>query len=232
MLELKYNDISSRVKEFDYDHYLCSIFSPSLMRERIVTLNCFNYELSRVRRSVSDPLLGQIKLQWWRDELVGISKNGSELSGHPLSGMLGEFINRESDQINMCISIVMAYQENILSPKLIEEKLDGLIQFYADTWGRLAKLQLNTLGITDELTIYVAESITIGWALMDYIRTATERFSCGISVVPKDLERHNSLGTCKISTSKKKQCYSLNTAAGAPSWLCLSRCVRSTTCIF
>ena len=172
------------------------MFSPPLIRERLIALNCLNYELGRISSSVSDPLLGQIKLKWWHDELMSISNNASEVSGHPLSGILAKFIDTKTNHINVCVSIIAAYQENILSSEVKEETLDSLIQFYTETWGALSKLQLSAVGVEDEFILSVAESIAIGWALMDYIRTTGQRLENGVAILPKDIDKkHNLCGT-------------------------------------
>lgn len=60
------------VREFDRDRYLASLFVPDAFRPDVLALYAFNVELARVREQVSDPRLGEIRLQWWADAVEGI----------------------------------------------------------------------------------------------------------------------------------------------------------------
>ena len=60
------------VRRHDYDRYLCALLAPAQAREAVLVLTAFNLELARVCEMVSEPLIGEIRLQWWRDALDGI----------------------------------------------------------------------------------------------------------------------------------------------------------------
>jgi NADH dehydrogenase [ubiquinone] 1 alpha subcomplex assembly factor 6 len=60
------------VRENDPDRFFCTLFAPSDKREALFALYAFNHELARVAESVSEPMLGEIRLQWWREALDGI----------------------------------------------------------------------------------------------------------------------------------------------------------------
>ncbi len=60
------------VRRADHDRYLTALFAPAEARERLFALYAFNYEIAKVRETVSEPMLGQIRLQWWREAIAGI----------------------------------------------------------------------------------------------------------------------------------------------------------------
>src|SRR5688572_5320065 len=60
------------VRRVDYDRFLTALFAPPDARERLFALYAFNHEIAKVRETVSEPMLGQIRLQWWREALDGI----------------------------------------------------------------------------------------------------------------------------------------------------------------
>jgi len=60
------------VRESDPDRFFGTLFAPSVRREALFALYAFNNELARVAESVSEPMLGEIRLQWWREALDGI----------------------------------------------------------------------------------------------------------------------------------------------------------------
>ena len=60
------------VRRVDHDRFLCALFVPPDRRAALFALIAFNHEIARVRESVSEPMLGQIRLQWWREAIEGI----------------------------------------------------------------------------------------------------------------------------------------------------------------
>ena len=59
------------MREGDPDRYLAALFAPADKRPHLFALYAFNHEIARVRDSVREALLGEIRLQWWRDALQG-----------------------------------------------------------------------------------------------------------------------------------------------------------------
>src|SRR5688572_31872194 len=60
------------VRRADYDRFLTVLFAPPAARERLFALYAFNHEIAKVRETVSEPMLGQIRLQWWREAIATI----------------------------------------------------------------------------------------------------------------------------------------------------------------
>ncbi len=61
-----------QVRSFDRDRYLTVIASPKEFRSALFVLYAFNLEISKTRETVSEPMLGRIRLQWWREAIEGI----------------------------------------------------------------------------------------------------------------------------------------------------------------
>jgi NADH dehydrogenase [ubiquinone] 1 alpha subcomplex assembly factor 6 len=60
------------VRRHDRDRYLTALFAPPGRREALFALYAFNYEIARVRESVTQPMLGHIRLQWWREAIEAV----------------------------------------------------------------------------------------------------------------------------------------------------------------
>jgi 15-cis-phytoene synthase len=69
------------VRGHDFVRYASTLFVPADRRRALLALYAFNVEISRVRDQVSQPLPGEIRLQWWTDMLVGEGQRGAEGSG-------------------------------------------------------------------------------------------------------------------------------------------------------
>lgn len=70
----QWNTIDARVKRVDEDRWLSSRYAPDAERRKLIALYAFAYELARVRTVVSEPGLGAIRFQWWRDALDEMAK--------------------------------------------------------------------------------------------------------------------------------------------------------------
>ena len=57
------------VRDNDPDRFFATLFAPADMRPHIFALYAFSHEIARVRESVSEPMPGEVRLQWWRDAL-------------------------------------------------------------------------------------------------------------------------------------------------------------------
>jgi len=62
------------VRTGDSDRYLLSLFSPQPKQRELWALYAFNLELAKIRELVSEPMLGEIRLQWWLEVLDEISE--------------------------------------------------------------------------------------------------------------------------------------------------------------
>jgi phytoene synthase len=66
-----HDTIAQLVRRHDPDRYFSALFAPAELRPRLLTLYAFNHELVRVAETVRQPLMGEIRLEWWRETLQG-----------------------------------------------------------------------------------------------------------------------------------------------------------------
>ncbi len=65
------------VQRGDPDRYRTAVFAPPDKRERLFALYAFNLEIAKIAPMVSEPMLGEIRLQWWREALDQIYGGGA-----------------------------------------------------------------------------------------------------------------------------------------------------------
>ncbi len=76
----------------DRDRYLAALFAAEDVRPGLLALYAFNAEIARVRDVVSDPLPGEVRLQWWRDFLGGTEHGAA--AANPVAAALAETTER------------------------------------------------------------------------------------------------------------------------------------------
>jgi phytoene/squalene synthetase len=94
------------VRRFDADRYFAGLFAPAKHRPHLFVLFAFNYEVARLGERSHEPMLGAIRLQWWR-EAVGQARDGRPRE-HPVT-----------------IGLADLFQHASPSPALFEALFDG-----------------------------------------------------------------------------------------------------------
>jgi phytoene synthase len=74
------------VRSHDFGRYASTLFLRPAQRRPLLAVYAFNVEISRVRELVSQPLPGEVRLQWWTDMLAGAGHGGVE--GNPVAAEL------------------------------------------------------------------------------------------------------------------------------------------------
>jgi 15-cis-phytoene synthase len=78
------------VRQLDKDRFLATLFAPQESQKHLFALYAFNAEICRIRDVVSEPQIGEIRLQWWLDSLDGIYENVAQ--SHPVAAALKEAV--------------------------------------------------------------------------------------------------------------------------------------------
>ena len=79
------------VRTHDFARYASTLFLPAIQRRALLAVYAFNVEISRVRDLVSQPLPGEIRMQWWTDMLEGAGHG--EVEGNPVVAELLQVIH-------------------------------------------------------------------------------------------------------------------------------------------
>src|ERR1700730_14478031 len=68
--------VAALVRRHDRDRFQTVLFARGARPQALFALYAFNYEIARVRESVTEPMLGQIRLQWWREAIAAAFESG------------------------------------------------------------------------------------------------------------------------------------------------------------
>ena len=80
--------VRSAARAFERDRYLSALLAPAAARDDLIALAAFAGELARIPATVSEPMIGEIRLQWWRDTLEAAGTDGAPAAGHPIADAL------------------------------------------------------------------------------------------------------------------------------------------------
>jgi len=88
------DDLDALVRRVDPERWLSSRFiAEPERRADVVALYAYDHELARAPKIASNPLLGEIRLTWWREALDEIFE-GRPVRRHPTAQALAEVVRR------------------------------------------------------------------------------------------------------------------------------------------
>jgi 15-cis-phytoene synthase len=96
------------VRSADRDRFLSSLFASAERRGALHALYAFDIEVARVRDVAREPLPGEIRLQWWREALLG--ERSGEASAHPVASALMTVLDRYALPGRALLDLVEAHR--------------------------------------------------------------------------------------------------------------------------
>ncbi len=193
--ELESSSLAALVNRHDRDRFVMALFAPEHRRENLFALYAFNYELAKVRESVREPMMGRIRLQWWRDAIAEIVA-GKPPRQHEVAEPLARFIRAHHLSTSALERMIDAREQDLSPdpPATLNE-----LENYADaTGGALNLLALQALAVKDDrgAAAVAVRHIGVGYALAGLLRATTFYARFGRSFIPIQLDpaRH-ALGT-------------------------------------
>jgi phytoene synthase len=130
------------VRAADPDRFFASLFAPADKRGHLFAIYAFSHEIARVRDSVSDPTLGEIRLQWWRDALEGEARG--DVRRNPVAAALDDTIVRFRLPRAALVALVEARAFDLYDdPMPTVDQLEGYAGETSSALIRLASLVLN-----------------------------------------------------------------------------------------
>jgi phytoene synthase len=91
-LEADYAACRALVRTEDRDRYLSALFAPADRRKHLFALYAFNIEVARIPELVREPMMGEVRLQWWRDAIEGVA--AGDVARNPVANALLETLSR------------------------------------------------------------------------------------------------------------------------------------------
>jgi NADH dehydrogenase [ubiquinone] 1 alpha subcomplex assembly factor 6 len=155
-----------QLRRLDHDRYLTCLFAPAASRPALFAIYAFNIEVAKTREVVSQPLLGQMRLQWWRDAVGEIYE--AKPRRHEVLDALAPAVAAHDLARTHFDTVIDARERDLEDepPATMAE----LERYAADTAGPLLRLHLEVLGVRDDAAHRVATAIGTAWALVGLMR--------------------------------------------------------------
>jgi phytoene synthase len=188
--------VAALVRRHDRDRYQTALFAPAARREALFALYAFNYEIARVRESVTQPMLGQIRLQWWRENIAAAFEGGP-VRHHPVAEALTTVIRGlrlSRDHFDRLID----GRETDLGDEP-PASLGALEEYAESTSARLVYLALEVLGVHDAPASDAGLHVGIAYSLAGLLRAMPFRAR---QIIPADIPPPNGVAELAAAASR------------------------------
>ena len=178
----------SEVRRHDHDRYLMSLMAGDAAHRGILALLAFNVEVARTPEVVTEFLLGEMRLQFWRDALGEIFC-GDPPRQHPVALELARTINQHSLDREPFERMLAARHRELSSEA--PASLADLEAFVGDTSGDLLALASVIAAGRDDAMIEISRDVGIAYGLCGLIRAMPFHAAQRRIYLPADLMQSN-----------------------------------------
>jgi len=133
-----------QVRRFDRDRYLTALFAPRAARADLLALYAFNLEVAKTREMVREPMMGLMRLQWWRDCIAEIY--GGNERRHQVAQPLAAAVRRHVLSRALFDRLLDAREQDMSPEPPVD--LPALVAYADATAGSLGLLAVEVLGGT------------------------------------------------------------------------------------
>ncbi len=151
----------------DPDRALAALFAPPEARADLFALYAFNAELARIADQVTEPGLGAIRLQWWREAIEQAASG--ETVGHPVADAFGEVLARRALSRERIAGLIDARTFDVGETVMPDART--LDAYLFDTTGGLFALAGEIVGAEGEKRDQVAEAGGRAYGLVRVMRS-------------------------------------------------------------
>ncbi|MCW9034068.1 MAG: squalene/phytoene synthase family protein [Rhodospirillales bacterium] len=188
---------ADEVRLRDRDRFLCALLAPDQTRNGLLALYAFNGEVARIRETVSEPLLGNIRLQWWRETIEAIYE------GKPPNHEIAQALHQTIEQYHL---------PRDLFDQLLDAREFDMQDRPPEDMGALVAYAEGTASTLQELAVLIAsgqsgggaaKQLGIAWALTGLVRAVPFQASMGRTFLPNSLLKAKGLDPLHLSPSEE-----------------------------
>lgn len=167
------------VRRGDPDRFLAVMAAPAWARGHLFPLYAFNVEIARIPWITSEPVIAEMRLQWWRDVVAHAASGAAQ--AHEVAAPLHALIRDAGLPQDVLDRMIQARRHDAWGEPFADE--GALADYIEDTGAGLMWLAARALGAPDGAEATVR---AYGWAagLAAYLRAVAELTSRGRVPLP------------------------------------------------
>jgi len=187
------------VKASDLDRYLSTLLAPKDRHRPLLAIYAFDAEISSLARQVSEPAIGEIRLQWWRDTIDVLY--GESCNNHPIASELHLTVHQYDLPKHLFIKLIDAHQFDFYREPMAS--LDELLAYFTATSGAITDLVARVLIGDDALEIeHLFEKAGLAHGLGKMLAALPAQTAAGRCFLPVDLLQKQGLEVANVLASE------------------------------
>lgn len=171
-----------QVRRTDRDRFVCSLFAPSTIRADLLALYAFNLEVGNIAVTTTEPLIGLMRLQWWRDALDAIFNGRSAPNGNPVAERLAQIIKRHALP-SAAFDEMLDVRSEYLESTTLQDEESLVRRTQADVL--VSQLALKILEADDAPAVAAGRHVAIAWGILGLARSLPYRRQGGWHPFPR-----------------------------------------------
>ncbi len=140
-------ECAALVEQADPERGFASMAAPPKLRPDLLALYAFNVEISRAAWASHEPMLCEIRLQYWRDQ-VAAAFAGQPVSPHPVMTPFSEVIAQGKLPETDISALISARQWDVHKVSFADKA--ALNAYLTDTGGSLMAMAARLLGLSED----------------------------------------------------------------------------------
>jgi phytoene synthase len=180
--------LASHVRHSDPDRYFAALFAPAALRAHLFALYAFNHELARLAESVREPMLGEIRLAWWRETLKGARAGNPR--NHDVARAMAEVLRAHDLPEPLFDALIEARHFDVTDAMFVDT---AALEAYVDmTSGNVMRLAARILG-AGEGSEALARRAGLAFGLTGILRAVPHHALRRKLYLPRDLVEREKL---------------------------------------
>lgn len=189
-----------QTRDLDHERYLCNLFLPPAARPAMFAVHSLNIELARVRETVSEPTIRQMRLQWWRDALDSAAR------GRPSANPVVEGVSAALT----AHPVMRSWLERLIEMRELDLQIElqpadmGWVDAYAaGTSGSLLFCALEAVGARSDAAYEAAAHIGRAHGLVTLLRSTPHHLVQGYTYLPRALTEAHGVKPRDLFSSRR-----------------------------
>jgi 15-cis-phytoene synthase len=187
------------VRTHDFARYAATLFVPAIERRALLAIYAFNVEVSRVHEQVSQPLPGEMRLQWWTDLLAGQGHGGVE--GNPVAAELLQAIKSFRLPVERLSRLIAEHQFDLYNDPM--PSMAALEGYLDDTSSSLFSLAAGVAARASEEIDHLARHAGLAMGIAQVIASLPRDASRRQLFVPLQLLQQHGSGLEEVFSRKQ-----------------------------
>ena len=177
----KISAVAETVRRNDKDRFTTGLFAPPARREALFALYALNAEVAKIPDMVSENIMGQIRLEWWRESVEGIGTD--QQRPHEVVQALGVLLAQTPVSKSDLFTLVEARAADL--DRVQPCNLQALEHYLKRTASTLCRLGITALTARHPAADGAAEAAGLAYGLIGVLRSLVYHARAKRIMLPK-----------------------------------------------